>query len=371
MFHRISTIPALLALLPLLALPIACDEPESTDSAVDRITDAERRVKTDLPTVSELRAELGADAPVGDRPAAAVSLEMDALLGAGEAVSMPIFALAEVEDPDKVIAKRARQLGREFGSFEQDPGSRRLSAVDGDWSLTYNPDNGAEFLVDRAHFHKSTPTQEVLSEREYVDIARDFVDNLELGEVGEGLSVYRVRWYKQAGAAQDAPAPLDGEVYQVAIAFNQSYGDLPVIGAGGKIAVHLSPDGDLLAYENTLRASTKVLAEVRRDHLISPREAESQVRERLERAGIDLSNYDLSRQELGYERLGRNGVQSLVAPAHAFFFTPKDGVSSKILIELEPAVIAGPMREAMDADRAREIERKARRAAFAGELSQR
>ncbi|HGG57923.1 MAG TPA: hypothetical protein ENK31_09030 [Nannocystis exedens] len=353
----------------MFALNLACDPPPNSED--EFAAKVELEDPAELTTVSELHAQVGEHTALEDRAAASLSAEVAARFAADESVTMPVYALAPVEETEQLLARRQRQLERNFGPPEQDPGSSRIHFDDGNWRFIYNPTSGAEMLVDQAHFHKSTPTEDLLSERDYVEMAKDFVNRLELGEVGDNLSLYRVRWYKQAGAAEDEPAPLDGEVYQIAVAFNQSYGDLPVIGAGGKIAVHMSPKGEVLAYESTLRASSGYLGAVDNDQMISPEQALDRVHERLERAGIDLSNFDLTRQELGYERLGRNGIQSLVAPAHAFFFTPKEGVTSKVLVEIEPAISTGPMRKALDLDFAREALRKDERASLAGELSRR
>jgi hypothetical protein len=107
-----------------------------------------------------------------------------------------------------------------------------------------------------------------------------------------------------------------------------------------------------------VRVPAQKLGAVTGADLISPDEAQREIEARITARGVDLSKFTVSRSEFGYFRYGRNSVQTVLAPHYAFFFAPRPGVSSKILVEWTPAVKPGPLRAQIDADRQAEEARK-------------
>lgn len=159
-------------------------------------------------------------------------------------------------------------------------------------------------------------------------------------------------------SAQGEGAPSSVAAYQVAVAFNTTVDDLPIIGSGGKVAVHMSPDGEVISHESSVRAVSSLRAVVRGADLLPPDAAQRLVEKRIAERGVDLSNYTLTRSEFGYYRLGRSSVQTIDAPHYAFVYAPKEGTVGKKLLETIPAVVAEDVLALVSADRAAEAARK-------------
>lgn len=63
------------------------------------------------------------------------------------------------------------------------------------------------------------------------------------------------------------------------MAFNTTVDDLPIIGSGGKVAIHMSPDGEVISHESSVRAVSSLRAVVRGADLLPPDAAQRLVEE--------------------------------------------------------------------------------------------
>jgi hypothetical protein len=145
-----------------------------------------------------------------------------------------------------------------------------------------------------------------------------------------------MREYKNSGGTLDR---IDYErTYQVAISYNQHIDNLPVIGSGGKIAVHMTNDGQLVSVEHSVRDIQRVEEVIDGDDLLSPDDARAIALSRLQARGV--TGYTLSDEQFGYLQRGRSSAQDYLIPHYAFFFEPSgaDG-SSKRMVEVVPATL--------------------------------
>jgi hypothetical protein len=229
---------------------------------------------------------------------------------------------------------------------------------------------GAERYVDRSIFHREVESPNSLPDADYVGFALQHLE----GVVSNGgrtldlasLHPYKIRRYMNA-VAENAQAPT-GEIYQkaaptvgtyqVAVAFNTAIDDVPVIGPGSKVAVHMTVDGKLAAYESSLRSVKSKIGDVAVSSLVPPAQGRGEVEARLAARGIDISKFRLVQSQFGYLRRGRGSVQEVVAPHYAFLYEPLEGVVGKKLYETVPAVSDPSLRSAIDKDEATDQQRK-------------
>jgi hypothetical protein len=190
--------------------------------------------------------------------------------------------------------------------------------------------------VDNARFHREEGVEFILEKEFYLNAANKYLDELLLAQKGEKVFPYKLRYYKNA-VREEGSLRAKESTYQMALVFNASMDGLPVIGAGGKIAFHLSPKGELLSYESTLRDFDRI-AIIPGSELLSPKAAQAEVEARFKERGVDLSKLVLSRAEFGYLRLGRTSIQNHVAPHYAFIYSPPEGVMDKKRMEVIPAI---------------------------------
>ena len=310
------------------------------------------------------RAAIGAtESAALDTPAAS---EFQKVRGAfkGASASSLKYAVYDLGAPTASASVKARAAVLGFSNASKakaGPNARYPMAVveEGTSRLSINDTSGTEFFVntDRFHKDKEVPESTLLADSDYIARARQHVAaKLPADVAGAALYPYKVRKYYNA--ASNGNGIQSYGVYQVAVALNQSIGNVPVIGPGGKTVVHMATDGAVLAHENMVRVPSRKVADVAGTDLIAPDDAQSAIEATLTGRGVDLSKFTLSRSEFGYFRYGRNSVQQLLAPHYAFFYSPKPGVSSKILVEFTPAVKAGALRTQIDADRQAEDARK-------------
>lgn len=230
----------------------------------------------------------------------------------------------------------------------------------GDHELSVNMESGAERYVDRSRFHASPGTTRTLSDEEYVVLAARHARAVLGADVaGGGIYPFKLRRYQNAVAQKDG-APTE-TTYQIAVAFNSIIDGLSVVGAGGKLVVHMTPDGQVVSHEATLRSVASVAAILTSAELLRPSQARAEVEARLLRRDVTLKQYTLSRAELGYYRLGRRGVQSLVAPHYVYVYEPNEhsGFARRI-VEIIPAVAERSLLQRLFDDQLPEDKRRAR-----------
>jgi hypothetical protein len=337
------------------------DNVGSTSSKLDSIE------TTGLLKVSELAAKFGG-APLKDEAASMEFLTLQRLFASGRAsaLSLGVYELSPLAAD---AAGRAKEL-----AIEGKPVYRGRFAVveDGQGrTLRLNVDSGAEFVSDLGLFHAGPGEKQVLPDADYISIAVAYVKGA-LGAALKGTDtfVYKVRHYKNS-EAPEAQSGASESTYQIAVAFDTAIDDIPVIGSGGKIAVHMTPSGKVIGHETTARAVGALRAIIPGSELISPSEALKNVSVLLRRRGVDLSRYRLTRTELGYARLGRDSWQSIVAPHYGFVWEPMEGDPSKKLVEMAPAFTTPSALALLQKDLGAEASRKLDRMKGASELSSR
>jgi len=282
--------------------------------------------------------------------------------GAQARLSFGVYDLLEpVAVRAGTVAARAAALGLK-GVEDPAPDNHRLGFSAGELRLTVNENSGSEFFADTARLHRGAgvPLERLLSDADYFAKGRAHVDRAFPAEGAQAsLYPYKIRKYLNANAAADGPVQSEA-VYQIAVAFNSMVDGLPVIGPGSKVVVHLTPDGEVIGHEANLRAVKGRRATLSGADLLSPDEAKAIAEKRMKGRGIELEEYRLAREELGYFRRGRNAVQGLLAPHYAYVYEPvSTSVTGRKVVELIPAIRSGPMLAAVEADESADLARKA------------
>lgn len=273
-------------------------------------------------------------------------------------LSLPIFQLMSPQGLTEDMLSRKNILGIP-DSVELTNRDVFIEARHESKQLRINTINGTEFYKDRNLFHKGAGQTIVLAKNKYLELAQKHLKQMfpENEKDGVLLTPYKIRYYKNA--VRDETGETNETIYQVAVSFNSTFEGLPVIGAGSKVAIHMTPAGDLVSYESTVRNLEKT-GHVLGSKLLSPQKAKIQIEKRLTDRGIDVSHLILARAEFGYLRLGRNSVQKHAVPHYAFFYRPKDGVIDKQRVEVIPAVTDSKILELIEADLDDERHRKHR-----------
>ncbi len=303
--------------------------------------------------VAALRLQRGGRALLKDEPASRTYSDVAA--ARLHKVSLhDKFAIYELSPPVEPMTEAVQRAQNLFGARslvsrgepDKDVGVSDalrpwIFATLGQKNLRINGFSGDESYEDAARNHKGAPVDKLpLSDDEYVSRAESYMSTAG-GLVGRGIAnntlfPYKLRRYMVWEARPNEIASA-GRAYQVAVAYNQTVDDLPVIGTGGKFSVHLSPQGEVVGHEINLRSVKRVLARISEGDLVSPEDALAQVEARLTASGLDLTQFTLVRNELGYYRFGRNSPQSVLAPHYAFGYDPRPGVTAKRLLEVVPA----------------------------------
>lgn len=327
---------------------------------------------TGLIRVSELVKEAGADTPLNDRAAIENYRALARLVAAGahERLALGVYALQPIaSDPLSAAAARAKVLG-----LRGEPVKRGRYAVVSDPSgleLRLNADSGSEFMQNLSLFHASPGTTKVPDDKSFVGAARKYAEQALSAEVvGIPTYLYKLRHYLN-GEAPEAQSGATVSTYQVAVALGTTIDDLPVIGAGGKVAVHFGPSGNVIGYEAGLRPLAKLVEVIPGKELVPPDAARRAVEKGLSARGVDLARYRLTRAEFGYARLGRDSAQSVVAPQYGYVYEPQEGDGAKKLVELVPAFTSPNALALVERDTIFENKRKAARKGAAGPVTER
>jgi hypothetical protein len=274
------------------------------------------------------------------------------------------YSLQPVGDAGLKVKERARALGLEKGSEVRNEHGAAL--VEGSRQVSVDAVSGAERYVDTARFHTGKGVSALPMEKDaYISRARSHMQRAMPEVAARNLRSYRLRQYMNESAGPMGERP-GATVYQVAVAFHETLDGLPVIGPGGKVAVHMTPAGEVISHESTARAPARRVAEVSGEKLLAPEEARKQVEARLATQGVRMADYRLSRAELGYLRLGRNSTQSLLVPHYAYVYEPaSQEILGKKRVEVIPAVTDPALLQQLRQDEEAETARKAARMAHA------
>ncbi|WNG44033.1 hypothetical protein F0U60_07940 [Archangium minus] len=281
-----------------------------------------------------------------------------------QSVRLAVYSLQPVDDVVAQVDARARTVGLEMGAARKS--GHELMVEAGHRVLSIDARSGTERYVDRSRFHSGRSVATLpLARADYIARAREHVQRA-LPEVAtRNMRAYKFRQYvnESAGPNGERTGP---QVYQVAVAFQEMVGDLPVIGSGGKVAVHLTPNGEIIAHESAARGVGRRLADLSGSEVLDPEVARRQAEERLAARGVRLENYRLVRAELGYLRHGRHSPQSVMAPHYAYLYEPlSPAVGGRKVVEVVPAVTNPEVLAQLRQDAQAEAQRKAERMAYA------
>jgi hypothetical protein len=269
-----------------------------------------------------------------------------------DTLSFSVFDLDDAVAADQDPLARAASLGVSGTPKKITDGPREVFVTD-KHRFVQDLLSGTEFFADRTQFHigHAVDPSELMTESSYIGRAQEYVQRTFPTLTGHvNLYPYKVWTYMNGRGQGDGPTEAI-EAYQIAVCFNTMLDDgTPVIGSGGKVAVHMTPAGDVIAHELTIRTVKSQRATVAGDQLLSPDDALAQVNGKLETRGVNLEHFTLDRAEFGYYRRGRDSTQSVMAPHYAYFFKPKEGVESKKLLEVVPAVKDPTLLAVIEAD---------------------
>lgn len=294
-----------------------------------------------------------------------------------------IYALAAApSEPQAYLKQRATQLGMKayrplYPDDNLDPGlstaqaraARVIGLRDVEYELALNLDNGSELFVDRERFHNGIGVAEekLKPQAFYLKQAKAHIDSRVLPRLEKSrLYPYKQRIYLDALAKEGNKPAITAS--QIAVAYNTAVDGLAVIGPGAKAVVHMSPEGRVVSHESTLRPLGRRIARIGGKDLLDPRTARSMSERQLLEKGIKPDSYTLSRSEFGYFRLGRNGIQEILAPYYAFVYEPKsEAIVGRRVFEIIAAVREPKLAALIDEDRQRDEQRKRRYIDAAGE----
>ncbi|MBM7118786.1 hypothetical protein [Archangium primigenium] len=285
-------------------------------------------------------------------------VQREFVAGRSASLRYPIYTLRPVGDATEQVRERARVLGLDTQTLKKT--EQDVSVTGNGWELRMDARSGAEMFLDKTRFHASPGVAALpLKESDYIALARAHVRRKLPEAAAHDLRPYRVRRYMN-----DMTDPkgnrVGATVYQVAVAFHEQLAGLPVIGAGGKVAVHLTPAGEVISHEATVRDTAQRFAEVSGQQLLAPDDARRRAEDQLTAQGVNLADYVLTRAELGYYRLGRHGLQSVLAPHYAYFYEPASTrVVGKKRLAVIPAVTDPAVLERLRQDEREDATRKA------------
>jgi len=334
-----------------------CSGEDVSETVGEKAGESSSPLEPAVQRISELRARSGPNALLRDEPATANFERVEAAFEQKQtfAGKLGIYELEPVGDAGKALRGRAAELGIN-GEIVSKLNHAAIS--DGANELRIGNRSGAERFLLTSLFHQGPDARDTKSDEEYVALA-----NRRAEIVGKSLPLadfypYKVRRYKNAVAENEGQPDIT--TYQIAVAFNQSIDDLPLIGSGGKLVIHMTTDGQPVGHEFVVRKVRSTVKELDGSALSDPTDAQAEVESRLARRGLDPRQYRVVRSEFGYYRLGRDNTQTVIAPHYGFFYEPVDGVSKK-LVEFVPALKAPSLRAIAERDGQANEDRKLKR----------
>jgi hypothetical protein len=314
--------------------------------------------------VSEIASYRGEREALGDEPALLNYQRLEELFEKGPPANMAlgVYTLQPVPNASSTALARGAAFGVASTTLLPALGYRGVQLDDGTRRVVVNAQSGAVLAVMSELFHAGPGSTNVLPDVSYATTAFDYAkSNVYSGSATLRPYVYRVRHYMDEEV--DEAGVTTTRTSQITVALNLSVDDLPIIGGGSKIAVHLTPEGALIGYESTVREVALRKVVIGGSEIVPPLEARDQVEAELDAGGTKLSAYELVRAEFGYLRLGRSSVQAALVPHYAFVYRPlaNDVGTSKLIARTVPATTNATALSLIDADLKAEASRKATR----------
>jgi hypothetical protein len=314
---------------------------------------------------------------LGDAPAATAFGKLkDAFAGKTKHASLAIYELkAPKANTAKDRSARLMEITGRLGSpklrSQANSANPNVTTVDGDQELSQNDENDTERFVNRSEFHKGegVAPSKLPNDADLIEKARAHVANkLAARAQGKQLYAYRLAKYYNGSGDKATRQTTEETVYQVAAVFNEMVDDVPVIGPGGKLVVHMKHDGTVVEHEASMRDRAKVVRSLTASDLLTPEQAAAKAEEGLRARGLTIADVVVERSEFGYMRSGRNAHQNYMSPHYAFFYRPLPGKGSKVIVEVVSAVKAPDVVQLLEQDAERERMRKGVKHVLAGSL---
>jgi hypothetical protein len=306
------------------------------------------------------------DKPLQDDPATGAYSALADRFKKGMAVS-GTFNVYQLEAPTqpagllKAWASQGAVAAKDNPAVADEHRPTVSALVGADQEFSFNALSGTKTWTNRSLYHKGAgiPTTALMTQASAVQKARAHM-MAKLGPEAAKFPLYAYktnRFLNVVGSFDGSMAPTT-TVSQVAVAFNSTVDDLPVIGPGGKIAVDLATDGTPVHHESTIRGISGVAAPIPPSSIIGPEAARASLEKTLTARGVDLTQYRPARSEFGYFRRGRGRVQNVIGPYYAFFYEPIAG-NLKGIEEHVPATNDPTALKLLQDDEDREAARKA------------
>jgi hypothetical protein len=296
-----------------------------------------------------------------------------------------IYELEPVGDASTMARARADALGV-VGPVENEQPTIEdplVTITEGDTTLSIDSVSGTERLIMNDLFHASpgVPRKKLRADPEYVDSAQLHLRKVlpprsaqlldpnirdDSARLRQTVYPYKLRRFLNAVTVINDPASGQPsmrqdteEAYQVAVAFNIMLGGLPVIGPGSKASVHLTPTGQPIFHEISIRPVKSRRATVRAEDIFAPGEAQAILETDLRARGNDPSLYILRRKEFGYFRNTHRSVQNIVAPYYGYVYDPGPTIpEAKRIVEVVLAIKNPRLLEIINPDLRDETARK-------------
>ncbi len=329
--------------------------------------------------IDTLEKRVGDKLFVQDELATANYQRLDSAFRKGglDEIQLNVYQLeAPAKDPVKYVRERAAQLNikskqiifpdgdklTEKNLRRLPPETTGLGMIDDKYEFAYNRLNGTELLIDRERFHvgEGVDQKKIQPDKFYLQQAEGYLKKrLEKNTDGMRLYGYKMRRYMDALSKEGGEPQVT--VSQIAVAYNTAIDGIAVIGPGSKVSVHMTPEGEVVSHESTLRKTAKRVASISAKDLLAPEAGRKSVEERLRKRGVSLDGYTLARAEFGYYRRGRDSAQEIMAPYYAYFYLPKsEDQYARKLVELVPAVSNTKLLAMINKDEQQELARKKR-----------
>ncbi len=292
---------------------------------------------------------------IGDTLGLEAYYQINKKLQSGEAIRIPIYRFKE-QSIDELIqnAQSTYQL-TSSSSIEMN----KYIVSRGDvFECSWNMNSLYEFCYDVDRFESSSGVERnsIMADEDYYRIANQIKDDLIQLQLPHNdiLYPYKRKYGVNESASIENPDDIHESIYDIGIAFASIIDDWPVIGPGGKVYIHLSPDGSLLATKTFRKVPGEILGTLTENDIKTADEA---LQELVTNKLYNLDEYQITRAEFGYFYWGKNSIQNILSPYYVFFFAPADSQYTTEVVEIVSAV-KGKFAQMIDEDYQLEVERK-------------
>ncbi|MBQ9816119.1 MAG: hypothetical protein IJM59_01450 [Proteobacteria bacterium] len=226
------------------------------------------------------------------------------------------------------------------------------------YECSWNINSMYEFCHDMNHFESMSGVSRnnLMPDDEYFKIANHWKDNIIRLDMPENYQFYpyKRKFGVNGSASIDKPEEITETIYEIGVSFASTLDGWPVIGPGGKIYVHLSPDGKILATKLYRKSPNKLITKL---HASDIKTADEALKELVDNREYDLEDYQITRAEFGYFYWGKNSVQNILSPHYVFFLAPADSRYTTEVVEIVSAV-KGKYAKMIQSDYELEVNRK-------------